>query len=479
MKFDFIPEPELEFGGDGRHIDIRFGIMDYGPADAGLSRAPDQIIVGLIGTPANIEGAREWLNRCREEIPAKPSRQPNLFPRFPGFQLDTAFRSTLVLDGGLEREIPARDIERIVRGDNHNRMVAEAVDRFCAEMRLLKEKRPPHVFVCAVPPEIERLRDPDSRATGGSANSGELYNFRRLLKARAMDLGIPTQLIVPATYDRSQRRRQKGRPERPRQLQDEATSAWNIHTALYYKAGGLPWRLVRDPTEYRTCYVGISFYYGLDRSSVMTSMAQIFDERGDGIVVRGAPVRLSRFDRIPHLEEADAQTLLAQALKRYRDEHGSAPARVVLHKTSPFNAAEREGFASAADDERIGHLDFVSVTERDAPRLYRRGAYPPLRGSFLSLSDKEHIIYTRGSVDYFATYPGMYVPRPLQFRCDEVMSTSRTLAREILALTKMNWNKAQFDQSEPITVSAARGVGDILKYVEDDHTIESRYSYYM
>lgn len=452
--------------------------MDYGPADAGLDRAPDQIVVGLIGTPVNIEGAREWLNRSREEINAKESRQPNLFPRFPGFRLDTAFRSTLVLDSGLEREIPARDIEKIVSGKEHNRIVADAVDRFCAEMRLLKEKRPPHVFLCAVPPEIERLRDPAARVGGAPAAEG-VYDFRRLLKARAMDLGIPTQLIVPATYDRSQRRRQKGRPERPRQLQDDATRAWNIHTALYYKAGGLPWRLVRDPSEFRTCYVGISFYYGLDRTQVMTSMAQIFDERGDGIVVRGAPVRLSKDDRVPHLTEEDAQALLATALERYRAEHGAPPARVVLHKTSPFNPAEREGFAEAADAQRISHLDFVSVTERDAPRLYRRGAYPPLRGSFLSLSDREHILYTRGSVDFFATYPGMYVPRSLQFRCDEVMSTPRALAREILALTKMNWNKAQFDESEPITVSAARRVGDILKYVEDDRSIESRYSYYM
>jgi hypothetical protein len=479
MNGEFIAEPELEFGGGGRHIDIRFGIMDYGPADAGLDRAPSQIVVGMIGTPGSIEGARLWLERCRQEIHAKASRQPNLFPRFPGFQPDEAFRSTLVLDSDLERQIPAREIERLVRGDDHNRVVTEAADRFCAEMRLLKEKRPPHVFVCAVPPEIDLLRNPEARAGAAQAGAGEIHDFRRLLKAKAMDLGIPTQLITAPTYDRSQRRGQKSRPDRPRLLQDEATSAWNIHSALYYKAGGLPWRLVRDPAEYRTCYIGVSFFYGLDRSNVMTSMAQIFDERGDGIVVRGAPVRVSREDRVPHLEEAAAHSLLAQALRRYREEHGAPPARVVLHKTSSFDAAEREGFSGAADDERIDNLDFLSITERHAPRLFRSGAYPPLRGTLLSLSGKEHVLYTRGSVDFFRTYPGMYVPRPLHFRCDETMSTPRALAREILALTKMNWNKTQFDESEPITVSAARRVGDILKYVDVGRTIESRYSYYM
>jgi hypothetical protein len=28
-----LPEPLLEFAGSGRHIDVRFGLMDYGPVD--------------------------------------------------------------------------------------------------------------------------------------------------------------------------------------------------------------------------------------------------------------------------------------------------------------------------------------------------------------------------------------------------------------------------------------------------------------
>jgi hypothetical protein len=430
----------------------------------------------LVGAPSNVEGAREWLQHCREEIAPKESKQPNLFPRFPGFRPDTTFRSTLVFDSDHEREIPARDFERMVRSGDHNQIVREAVERFYEEMVHLKEKRPVDVFLCAVPPEVEDLRYPDTRPGGDRKTT--LLDFRGLLKARAMDLGIPTQLILPGTYDRSKRRRQKVKKDQVRKLQDEATSAWNLHTALYYKAGGLPWRVVRDRAEYTTCYVGISFYHSLDRTNVVTSMAQVFDERGDGIVVRGAPVKLVKDDRTPHLQEEDAETLLARALQHYRREHSTAPARIVLHKTSRFNAAEREGFFTAAEGERIQNVDFVSVTERDAPRLYRNGAYPPLRGSMLTLDEREHILYTRGSVDYYATYPGMYVPRPLQFRCDETVSTPKHLAREILALTKMNWNKTQFDQSEPITISAARSVGAILKYVEGDK-IETRYSYYM
>ena len=33
MNVTFLDEPQLEFGGNGRHIDIRFGIMGHGPLD--------------------------------------------------------------------------------------------------------------------------------------------------------------------------------------------------------------------------------------------------------------------------------------------------------------------------------------------------------------------------------------------------------------------------------------------------------------
>ena len=264
-----------------------------------------------------------------------------------------------------------------------------------------------------------------------------------------------------------------------RRIQDDATRAWNLHTALYYKARGRPWRIPRDLKELTTCFVGVSFYYDLDRATVLTSMAQVFDERGDGVVVRGGPVELSKDDRTPHLSGEDAEALLLDALQSYRETHETLPARVVLHKTSSFDEAELAGFRSAATSERVSRLDAVSVSDRDDTRLLRYGSYPPLRGTWLALDARQHLLYTRGSVDFYATYPGLYIPQPLLFRCDDVEVTPTQIARELLALSKLNWNQTQFDGSEPITVVAARSVGDILKYVGEGERIAPRYSFYM
>jgi hypothetical protein len=67
----------------------------------------------------------------------------------------------------------------------------------------------------------------------------------------------------------------------------------------------------------------------------------------------------------------------------------------------------------------------------------------------------------------------------MEFRCDHVEETPKFLAREILALSKMNWNDTQFDGGSPITIAAARKVSGILKYVGPEDPLAHRYSHYM
>lgn len=491
MKIDYLPEPELEFGA-GRHVDIRFGLMNYGTLDFDKSPAPKRVRIGLVGTPETAEGVEGWLVKCRNGVPAKKSNQPNLFPKFSGYGEDTNLHADLVFDPQLQKMVSQKDIEQLCRTGKVSHIVEEAVKMFLTELEALSEKGVSDVFVCAVPMVLlEAMRREEEVVTGKeqteeanteSAEQADVeqanLDFHHLLKARAMKLGKPIQIILPMTYDETKKLRQKRRKERVKQLQDEATRAWNIYTALYYKAGGTPWRIVREASQFTACYVGVSFYKTLDNSRLMTSTAQVFNELGDGIILRGGSAAISKDDRQPHLQQADAFTLLNNALKAYRTEHHTLPARVVLHKTSTFSQGELEGFKEALRANNVNSADFLSIGD-SFTRLYRSGKYPPLRGTLLSLNERSHVLYTRGAVDFFATYPGMYVPRPLSFRCEEVERTPKFLAQEILALTKMNWNNTQFDNDEPITVKAARKVGGILRYIEESGLVQSRYSFYM
>jgi len=303
-------------------------------------------------------------------------------------------------------------------------------------------------------------------------------DFHDLLKAKSMAFGKPIQILLPSTYDESKRRAQKRRTHLLQSHQDEATRAWNFHVALYYKAGGIPWRLPRPPGEYATCFVGVSFFQSLDKASLLTSVAQVFNERGEGMAVRGSAAYLDKDDLTIHVPKEGAFSLLDNALRAYQLEHHHMPARVVLHKSSAFNGAEREGFEQAAESNRVHFLELISLHDSGV-RLFRTGLYPPLRGTLLELGDKQHALYTRGSVEFFATYPGMYIPQALGIRVEKAEQGPLFVAREILALTKMNWNNTQFDGFEPITLKAARKVGRIFKYMSATDKIQSRYSFYM
>jgi hypothetical protein len=268
MKAALLPEPALEFRGGNRHIDPRFGIMQFGPADADTPAFPSQITVGLLGPRQGLDGLRRWLEHCQSEIDGKAAKpgQDNMFPAFPGFNESVGFGSTLVFDDSLIREIPERSLRQF-SGRATAARLAGAADLYAEEARSLSGTGRCRVILCARPDELDD--EPDERTLDADAEDktreaeepdGLGGDFHDLLKAQSLSMTCPLQIIRRETWE--------GKPSktsrRTRPLQDEATRAWNLHTALYYKAGGTPWRLPRHSTDLTTCFVGVSFFRTMD-----------------------------------------------------------------------------------------------------------------------------------------------------------------------------------------------------------------------
>jgi len=493
----FIDETEvpLEFGDERRHIDIRYGIMNHGVLDRSERDEARLIRVGLIGSPQSNEACLKWIDQCAEGVDSASNRA-NLHPRFPGFGDDSPFNAQISCDSRSQRTLNTNDLARLASATEPGRIVKEAVALYLNEVSYLVNEVRPDVVICLVTDEVsdhlDRAAALNTRRGGvededdGEATDRLRHDFHHCLKAAVMRFHTPIQLILPSTFglggrSKSTKRKRPSRKKRPRQLQDEATRAWNLFTALYYKARGVPWRLPRESSDYDTCYIGIGFYKSLDESRVMTSVAQVFNQRGEGVVVRGGQARVSKDDRVPHLPETAATQIMVDALKRYREEHRNHPARVVLHKTSEFDPPEIAGVKAAMQQERVEMCDMLSI-RRSSIRLFRQGDYPVLRGVHVPLGGSRHLLYTRGSVPFFETYTGLYAPRAMELRFDSVEQGPELLCREVLGLTKMNWNNTQFDMRDPITTRAARRVGDIMKYVPDNapaDEIARHYSFYM
>src|SRR5262249_22704793 len=188
--------------------------------------------------------------------------------------------------------------------------------------------------------------------------------------AATLAIRVPIQIVWPTTYDNNAIVKRKLAEFSTRRVQDEATRAWNFFCALYYKAGGTPWRMIRDQREFAATFMGVSFFGGLDGSSLQTTSARLSYGRGDGLILKGGPGLKDKPDRQPYLSAPDAFDLTRIALRSYKNEHGNYPARLVIHKTSRFHPEEREGFQKAIEQSEVAIADFIWVPRRSPVRLF-------------------------------------------------------------------------------------------------------------
>jgi hypothetical protein len=481
MKLRYIEEPSLQFGTD-QHVCPKAGIFSFSPYDISQVR-PEKITIGIIGKSDSIETVLEWLNRCKTHIQEKQTKNPhtNLFMNFCGFNKDIGFKSEIVYDDSYVRKINNSEFDNIISKNNDLEKRIEAIAGiYLSEIKFLSKNKNPDVILCVLSENFITFiqnkdkspeNDEDEKIIpADDENQDEIaekeQNFRRYLKAKAMQYHIPIQIVRDRISNPSA------------DMQDAATIAWNFFTALYYKAAGTPWALIRKDISEATCYAGISFYKSRDKKTTQTSIAQIFNELGKGVILRGEEIKKNKHDLVPHMNEEQSFNLLDYSLREYYDAVKIYPKRLVLHKTSNFSPDEILGFKQAAKKSNIYQIDLITVVPAKF-RIYREGQYPPLRGTHLTLSSEQHLLYTRGSVPYFGTYTGKYIPSPIDVRLYAYDESPDLICDEILALTKMNWNNTQFDRKFPITIECARNVGEILKYLDEDDVMELKYSFYM
>ncbi len=492
-----IKEPELEFG-DARSICPRQGIAEHGVYDIRLPIRRKEIFIGAVGTPEGLEKFQSWVERSSNYIepkfnPKVKHLMPNFHYPFYGFNEDSGFRTKVTFGEFNARRINPQQIEEIISQADKTDRIKLAVDAYFDHAQYLNDHRSVDVIVCILPNSLveavyRQVKDDNKKPTDEEVEADLTQkairhakeeakdeieqNFRRELKARTLiSLDTPIQLVWERTLQEGD-----GGNNQP-----EATRAWNFFTALYYKTReSIPWKMVTNPNLPATCYVGISFYRSRDKKTLHTSLAQIFDERGQGVILRGAEVVTKDDDPRPYLTETQAHDLLSRALGKYRFAMENSPGRLVIHKSSNFRLGEIEGFKSAAKETQIDNVDFITILDSDL-RLYRKGSYPPYRGTHVELTRENHLLYTRGSVEYYQTYPGQYIPQPLEVRVVKSSESPRLICEEVLTLTKMNWNNTQFDGKKPITLVCGHKVGEILKYLEDvdDDKLKINYCYYM
>jgi hypothetical protein len=496
LKIDVLPEPELEFANTARDVDPRRGLAGHGPVD---DRGLRTIRLGLVGLPEDVEAAKAWLGRLKQYSPTFEANS-NRFRDWPG--LEEAFNCRFLIEECFIRAIEPSVYNTLFKDALTGKTFDELVELFDGRISSLFGDDSPGCIIVCIKPELGDLRvanpglTPEERRALEVLRAEEesdqlalfqpspeerreaeaLYTmaddllfrtFYRAIKARTMmhDEAVPIQILRRDTIDRPD---DKG--------QSFATRAWHITTSIYYKAQGIPWRPTDLPRN--VCFVGISFHHMKKRSGhlVYASVAQAYSTDIEPFALKGANIEHDqRREKQPYLSESQAKNLFDDVLFQYGKRAGVMPDRVVIHKTTTFQPEEIAGFKAAAKD-RVPVIDCVWMRST-AFRMVRKGIEEPWRGTLCTLRDQFYL-FTGGYVPWWNEYPGMHIPAPLEVGA-ALPTDMKERSKEILTLTKMNWNSSDGISRVPITIMFARRVGELMCELSDNATPKSSYRFYI
>jgi hypothetical protein len=484
-----LPEPELEFRYGQRALDPRDGLSLFGPYDADASSHPRGVVYGVIGTGDGIRRLRAWSKAFVAPVLTETRTSSGTYkydvrnwPHFPGFE--AAYDSKWPEEPAWAHELDREAISQAVRNLDAHLRAARVVDMYLEGIEIAAKRDESFgLLICIVPDEVWRSCRPESVVTDGvgvsvskkeralRASIPELFgtydpdeyrrsvDFRRQLKARVMVHGTPIQIIRESTLD--------FRPDDDTGLtRDSPRSAvaWFLSTAMYYKAGGKPWRLCS--AREGVCYIGFAFRRperaSASRSKTACCAAQMFLDTGDGIVFKGEfGPWYSPDTKEYHLDRDAAQQLLTGVLDTYAKLGGKPLTEIFLHSRSSIYDEEFAGYSKACP--RGVKLTGIRVRIDDrAMKLFRPGRMPVLRGTFVPISDRSCYLWSSGFKLRLETYDGFDVPHPLRIDIQHGAGDLAQVAQDILGLTKLNYNTCRLGEAQPVTVGFSNKVGEIL-----------------
>jgi len=496
-----LDEPVLEFGaarkGTAQATDPQKGLDAFGPYSARLSAKfhPKKLCVHPVAS------AEDW-DRLLERLEMLKSFQsidePSPYARidYPGF--DTAFRTHLDISRNaaglqidpaafaiaLDAESPATGYRHIISLlENALNQLGELKDHDVLALQLPREvverfRRSTPDFVPAEPRKKTRaataakgrlrlrLEEIDQERSGEDAEETLYHDLRRSVKVMCMRRGIACQLVTENFL--------KEDPGQP-----WAGKLWNIGTSIFCKGGGIPWRVVSNEN---VAFCGIRFGITKNQTgqSILIGLAQVFNAAGELVALRAGQALKkseSRSEAGYYLNKDQARLLLAGAIEDYQNVTGRLPDRIVVHKSSPFKAEEIQGMEEAAAGVR--ELDLIFVKGGTGFRLIPDRGQPADRGSVVPTSDNSALVYTTGFVREYAKWQGKHIPSPyeiVRFKSNRSLVEN---ARDLLRMTKMNWNTTLYYRGEPCTFTNAIEVIGMMKELRENESLRPGIRYYI
>jgi hypothetical protein len=427
------------------------GLVNNRPSDYALtqSRLADTINIGVVCPPEDSADLEKFLfSLLQPRCVANEAKEDYLLP-YPGFQ--QAYGVSLVL--------PNKETPKWVHpGEPDKAMpqlsgLQDLANRLIRSVETVAALISSPVVVIYIPqrwfPWFEY------------ADEIQHVDLHDYVKAACAQKGIATQFLRWQTL---------GNP-------DKARVNWWLSLAVYAKSMRTPWRL--DCLEDDTAYIGLG--YSVDSHArkgqhILLGCSHLYSNRGEGLQFRLNKIDnpIYRYGK-PFLSEDDARKVGENIRQLFFDARCKLPNRVVIHKRTRFIASERAGLEKGL--RGVAELDLIEINIDDSIRYVaskpkREGgfeidSFPVGRGTVIPIDDYTALLWVHGSSihvsnDRFKYYKGKRrIPAPLVIRRYAGSRDLTTICREILGLSKMNWNAFDLYAQLPATIDSSNKIAKI------------------
>lgn len=460
FKAFFIDEPYLRFrpSEESSHLSKSIhpikGLIDCGgPIELynSMIHTSQDIRLGIICLNGHEIYLRNFLNGLKQAVSVAAYDDVDYVVDFPGFE--EAFKCKLLVPASNNdpewKAIPS------VPSDNPVLMNQKATQLIAEKIRELETSTAVDVVIIYIP---------DSWSIFEKIDTEDVHlDIHDQIKALCAERGIRSQLI---------------RESKIKSGKNICRLRWWLSLALFSKSLRIPWML--EPSGDNTAYVGIG--YSINEAGkgkhIVLGCSHVFDSSGLGMQFRLSQLQNPIWKRNPftHRENPfmsrdDAYLLGVRTRQLFYEAHQNLPNRVMICKRNPFLKCEIEGIVSALSE--IQHVDLLTIQQDDMWRFcaydtYKEKAhgFPVKRGTGLILDGTNMLLWLHGNVEGLLSRKNYFqgksrIPTPVRVTRYAGDTPVEVIAKDLLALTKMDWNTFALYKQMPVTVTTPNSIAKI------------------
>ncbi len=313
----------------------------------------------------------------------------------------------------------------------------------------------------------------------------EGFDLHDFVKAYCIQKGIATQFLEEHTLA----------------SQQQCRVWWWLSLAFYAKSMRTPWALASiDPNA---AFVGLGFTvdrYAQRGQQVVLGCSHLYNAQGHGLQFRLSKIEnpIMR-NRNPHMSYDDARQVAESIRQLFYESQSRLPARVVLHKQTPFLRDEKQGLLDGLSG--VDNVDLLEVQVDSALRYvssvqamkivngkrvcgFDEDNFPVRRGTVVQVGSHRALVWCHGVTDSVKSgwkyFQGKrHIPSPLIIKRHAGDATIEMIAAELLGLSKMDWNSADMYSQLPATIDSSRQIARIGAKLQRFGTVSYDYRLFM